>query len=214
MVHGLRYSSLSASFGISHSTISKILDEVLPILYDYFQQFISNEIQNLDSIPKSILSDSITCIIDGTIHFVDRHPFSKYSRADKKGKFIQTIYLINFNGEIIAFETNIPGHLSDNAIPKRSTLFHRIMGEYYALADTGFNNIKYVTAGFKANQLKTSNQIYWDIHSRKEQKKIEHVNSWIKKFKCLKHAEFISEKHLIYIVMIASGLLNFKKFYS
>jgi hypothetical protein len=82
-------------FNIFLFVLSKIIKETLFILAEYFQTFVPNTIENINLLPKSELSFKIYFIIDGTITFVQRKSFAKYFRADKHGKFVQTILIVN-----------------------------------------------------------------------------------------------------------------------
>jgi hypothetical protein len=73
---------LSHCFNISSAVSSKIVKETLFILAEYFQNFVPNSIENINSLPKSELSSKICFIINGTITFVQRKSFEKYARAD------------------------------------------------------------------------------------------------------------------------------------
>lgn len=215
MISALPHAELASIFGISLTTTSRIISEVLKVLYTYFQSFIPNFFEKNDNTETSILNERLCLIIDGTTHPIRRRQWNqqKFWRADKKYHFVQTIYLIGYDQTIIAFETNVMGHLSDNSIPKQSKLFNRITKEceIFAISDTGFSNCRYVCQGYKKNQLNSENKKHWDKITREEQKRIEWVNCWIKKFATLSKSSTIDEKNLISIVMIASGLYNFKK---
>jgi hypothetical protein len=65
--------------------------------------------------------------------------------------------------------------------------------------------------GYKDNQLINENRRNFDQITRCEQKKIEHINTFIKKWKSLTSVFNGSQKRLIYISMIAPGVYNFKK---
>ena len=91
MVHNCKYSSLSLKFGISQSSVSKILYEILPILVDYFQNFIPNRSLNHQT---SNMSSLISFVIDGTIHWINRrYPQKLYWRNDKAKHFVQQFFL-------------------------------------------------------------------------------------------------------------------------
>lgn len=212
-IHFPTTSELSHCFNISSGVTSKIIKEVLFVLSGYFQHFIPNSIENVHLLPKSELSSKICFIIDGTITHVQRKGFEKYCRSDKKGKFVQTILIVDYTGLIYAFETNIPGHLPDNAVPKVSKLFHTMFdsNDIYCISDTGFSNISFVTHGYRLNQLKSENIRLFDTISRREQKKIEHVNGHLKNFSTLRNCQKMEEEKFIQIVFIATGLYNFKK---
>ena len=99
--------------------------------------------------------------------------------------------LIDFERYIIGVETNIQGHLSDNTIPKNSKLFRKICfppdsEKKFAIGDTAFTNIDWCLAGLKINQVKTNGDVFFDHQSRLEQKRIEHVNSHLKKWESLR----------------------------
>jgi hypothetical protein len=93
--------SLSCFWNISTSTCSKLLNELIPFMYDYFRTFIPND--NLVELKsKSVLSDHISFIIDGTaISIMRRFPQDEYYRPDK-GHFIQLLILANYDLKIIA----------------------------------------------------------------------------------------------------------------
>ena len=123
--------------------------------------------------------------------------------------------LIDFDGFICGVETNIQGHLSDNTIPKQSKLFRQICFESdekknFAIGDTGFNNVDYCVAGLKLNQIKTNGDVRFDHVSREEQKRIEHVNNFLKNFTSLQRFKG-KEEDFVAIVMITCGLYNMKK---
>jgi hypothetical protein len=212
-VHYPSLAELCHCFNISLFVSSEIIKETLFILAEYFQTFVPNTIENIDSLPKSELSSKICFIIDGTITFVQRKSFAKYSRADKHGKFVQTILIVDYTGLIYAFHTNVMGHLSDNSVPKVSKLFHSMFDskDVYCISDTGFSNVSYVTHGYRLNQLKTENIKIFDTISRREQKMVEHVNGHLKNFSTFRNCKKMEEEKFIHIVFIAVGLYNFKK---
>ncbi len=139
MICNYKLASLVSIFGVSYSTVINIIDECLPLLIDYFNTYIPNELFS-DICSSSILNKNIRMVIDATFHPTKKRKNSKlYFRKDKSGTFIQSIYLIDFDSNIIAYHVNVHGHLSDNVVPKHSKLFYNIANKNnsYAISDTG-----------------------------------------------------------------------------
>lgn len=211
MVHYPEYSELEASFIISKSSLSDLLNEFIQKLMELFVLFIPNQ-RITDS--HSIISTFLSYVVDGTIHkHVRRYKQWLFYRKDKGCHFSQTFLLLDYEKWIVAFYTNVHGHLTDNTPMKNCHLFKRICEESNSLAisDSGFKNVDFICAGYKSNEVNTENKLISDIITRKEQKKIEHVNSWIKTWKTLGGKFEHRQEWLAAIVCIKCGLYNYKK---
>ena len=50
----------------------------------------------------------------------------------------------------------------------------------YAISDSGFSGLKRVCPGFKSTYVDTKRRKKWDEITRSEQKRVEHINNWLK----------------------------------
>lgn len=219
ITQGSSQRTLSVQFGVSPAAISTILKQCLPVLAWYFCQFIPNkslrELHAPNQIKSSVLSSRAIYIIDGTIHRINKPvgPLQHYTyRGDKACHFVNTHLLIDFHGRIISVATNFDGSCHDNFIRYCKT-FDRIVNEDYAIGDTGYNNVGFVIAGLRKNQLQTPAHKLYDKITRAEQKPIEHVNCFIKKYKLLSKTTTFTGKrsHLVMVVLMVCGMYNYKK---
>ncbi|KAL9642569.1 hypothetical protein ABK040_011135 [Willaertia magna] len=146
--------NLACLFNVSNYYVSKVLDEMLPYLVEYFTLFIPNK--NINN-TKSRLHCRLKYIIDGTLHKTQR----KYGGMDLDynghyhihGKMSQI--LLDYEGYIIAFLTKIKGKIYDSLSANYNKNFKRILGSDFALGDFGFNGVGYVISGFKPSTLST-----------------------------------------------------------
>jgi hypothetical protein len=177
------------------------------------------------------MSNCVAFVIDGTTHPITRvYLQERYYRNDKSCHFRQTMLLVAFEGKIIRFYwffnfsvvTNIPGKYQDNLSVKYHPLFDKVLKESnsYAISDSKFYNCDNVVVGYSQPQLKrkkeeisnepSNKRKKFDRIARVEQKKIEHVNNFLKKYACLNHIFKESELKHSYIIMIVSGLYNWR----
>lgn len=211
--HYPHYSVLSCMFGTNISSISRIISSMLPKLCYFFLQFIP---ERKVSSNYSKLSQSISFIMDSTIHYIQK-PISgqkKYYNGHYHFHGILTHLLLDYDERIISVATNVPGAIHDANFAKSNKVFAEIVGDDYALADPGFQGVPYAIAGYKPSQLpQTEKAFEFDEISRKEQVKIENVFSILKKMKCLsKGTRFHHGKEkLICCIFIACGWYNYKK---
>ena len=130
---------LTQLWQISDAYISRVLDEILPILSNYFIKYVYDR----KSLSKSVLHPNIKFITDTTIHKT-RKPQCKQrldynSNYSMHGKLTQL--LIDYNGYISGFLTFIPGRTGDALTAMYNKLFPKILQSNYALGDPGFNAI-------------------------------------------------------------------------
>lgn len=207
-----RYVTLQEQFGVSNFIVSRTINSMVPILVEYFIQFIPHK---LISTKTSMLSTCIKYVIDGTIHPINRPQVDqrKYYRKDYARHFVQTQLLVDFDGNIIDVATNYPGHLHDSTMAKYNPIFKYIVGQNFALSDPGFGNVDYVVCGLTAPQLRSDNDILFDAISRHEQVIVEHVNDWFKSCKSVAKTTVFrhSTTLLAGCVLICCGLYNFKR---
>lgn len=127
---------------------------------------------------------------------------------------ILTHLLIDFEGNIIAFETNVKGSVHDSNVATRNIHFPLILGPgRYALADPGYAGVPYVVAGLKSNQVKSTNDLDFDSTSRSEQVLIEHVNSFLKSCKVLSKKVAFKHSRVLHVscIVICCGWFNMMK---
>lgn len=127
---------------------------------------------------------------------------------------ILTHLLIDFEGNIIAFETNVKGSVHDSNAATHNIYFPLILGpSNYALADPGYAGVPYVVAGLKSNQLKSPRDFDFDTVSRSEQVLVEHVNSFLKGCKVLSKKVTFKHTRTLHIacVVICCGWFNMMK---
>eukprot|EP01080_Neovahlkampfia_damariscottae_P010878 gene10878-3582_t len=178
IAHYHEYLETTIIFQISCSSISKILQEMLPYLYNFFIQFVPNK---KESQIHFTMSDCTAFIIDGTTHPITRtYPQELYYRNDKCCHFRQTMLLVDFEGKIIRVITNILREISGQFGKSNS----------YAISDSKFYNCDNVVVGYSQPQLKrkkietssepSKKRKKFDKTARTEQRKIEHVNNFLK----------------------------------
>lgn len=210
----IRYPSiqgLANEFKTSTFLISKVIDEVLPILVEFFSQYIPNQ---KISITTSQLSPNISYIIDNTIHKTNRPSVNQ--EEDYNGHYQmhgrQTQLLIDYDSNIIAFVTNIPGKIHDSLMAIYNKHFKQIINYDFALGDPGFQGVSYSVAGFKACQIETRSQRIFTTVTKREQVLIENVNNFIKKCKSINKSDTFhhNKAKLVACVFICVGMYNYK----
>ena len=207
--------TLSFIFKKSHFIISSILDYLLPTFGKFFQYFIPNQrVSNL----TSEISEKIRFIIDNTLHKTHKSHFGNegeenYSYYYKSHGVISQL-LIDYDGIIVSYATNIPGSTHDSLVAFYNPLFEEIIGDDYALGDPGFNGVPYVIPGYKRNHLpKDELHKTFDHQTRREQVLIENVNHILKQNVSInKKTPFIhSRDKLVACIVSCIGLYNLKK---
>ena len=203
--------NLAAMFNVSGYYVSKVLDEMLPHLVEYFVKFIPNKKVSQTS---SRLHPRITYIIDGTLHKIQKQhgaPDVNYN-----GHYLMhgkvTVILLDFDSRVVAFITNIKGKIHDSLIATYGKLFKQIIGTDLALGDPGFLGVSYVVPGFKSGSVKSWEQRVFDKISRSEQVLIENANKGIKECKSVNKQDTFrhGDHRLLACVFISIGLYNMK----
>jgi hypothetical protein len=190
-----------------------LTDSYVNTLVSFFVQFIPNQIYSSE---HSKLSNRIIAIINATIHSIRKPPHLQhlhYSRHYKMHGML-THLLIDFEGNIIALETNVLGSIHDTNAASHNFHFPKILGaNFYALGDPGYAGVPYVVAGLKSNQLKEKEDQEFDTLSREEQILIEHVNRFLKA--CIVLSKNVVFKHSrvmhVSCVIICCGWYNMMK---
>jgi hypothetical protein len=145
-------SELAILFGTSKTVVGRIVDNWLDVLCRFFSKFVPNEFFGSES---SSLSSRIIGIVDSTIHAI-RKP-AKYQHLSYSGHYkthgMLTHLLIDWEGYIIAYLTNVPGSLHDSFVASKNELFRSVLDGEFALGDPGFAGVDYVVAGLKSNQV-------------------------------------------------------------
>lgn len=204
---------LSYQFGVSEYYVSKVLDEVFPVLVEYFANFIPNRL----TVEKhSRLHQQIRFIIDNTLHKC-RRPRSKQSLL-YNGHYCThgycTSLMVDFKGNVVAFKTLLLGKIHDALSANHNSLFRKIAGKLkFGLGDTGFSGISYIVPGIKSCHIKNNAQFIFDQISRDEQRPIEHVNGYFKACRSVNKEDtfYHSEDRLLVCIFIAIGMYNMKK---
>jgi len=105
---------------------------------------------------------------------------------------------------------------------KYHPLFDKVLKESdsYAISDSKFYNCDNVVVGYSQPQLKWKKNEHSNEPSKKrkkfdkiariEQKKIEHVNNFLKKYACLNNIYKEDELKHSYIIIIVAGLYNWR----
>lgn len=203
---------LCIMFGISPSLVSRILDYMFPFLVEYFVQFVPD---CPISEACSIVDRKIKFIIDNTIHKIHRPTVSQ--RLDYNGHYRmhgrQTQILVDFDGNVISYLTNIRGKIHDSLVAIHNKNFVDIVGSCYALGDPGFAGVGYVVSGYKSCEVKSIGQKVFDKITRSEQVRIENINKFIKDCRSVNKQDSFrhGEGKLVACVAISIGLYNFKK---
>jgi hypothetical protein len=201
-------------FGTSPTVISKLIDRALPLLAENFKHFIPDKLE--DEVPTSTLSKKIVAVVDSTIHATRRpardqhvHYNTHYQRHG-----VLTHLLVDYDGNIVSVQTNVAGRIPDANAARNNATFLSILGQNrFALGDPGYAGVPWVVAGLKCNQVHTQEEAFFDMVSRSEQAKVEHVNSFIKKCKILSKSNQFHhnrEKHIA-CVFIVCGWFNWMK---
>ena len=125
---------------------------------------------------------------------------------------ILTQILINFNGKIIGFITNVPGKINDALIAIYAEFFRDVLKGRFALGDPGFAGVDWVVCGLRYKQKNSDGAFLFDKISRSEQVLIENVNKFLKDCKSINKdcAFFHGRKKLLYCIITAIGLYNKK----
>ncbi|KAL9645636.1 hypothetical protein ABK040_015851 [Willaertia magna] len=129
--HQFRGNNLACLFNVSNYYVSKVFDEMLPYLVEYFTLFI----------PNKNINNTRSMDLDYNGHY---HIHGKMSQI-----------LLDYEGYIIAFLTNIKSKIHDSLSANYNKDFKRILGSDFALGDPGFNGVGYVISGFKPSTLST-----------------------------------------------------------
>jgi hypothetical protein len=190
-----------------------ILFRYLDVLVGFFAQYIPNA---LESDYCSTLSPKIVAVIDATIHAIRKPPHLQHLHYSGHYKMhgMLTHLLIDYEGNIVAFETNVLGSVHDANASLNNRLFPKILGpDTYALGDPGYAGVPYVVAGMKSNQLQTEDDYEFDKTSRHEQVVIEHVNSFLKHFSVLSKGKKFKHSRVVHVscVVICCGWYNMMK---
>lgn len=203
---------LAHFFNISEFYVSRVLDEILPVLVGYFTGFVPNKQVNVS---YSRLSRRIKYIIDNTLTKTRRTTVDQAIHYNghyhMHGRLTQM--LLDFNGYIIAYRTMIPGKVNDSLVAIYNREFQKIVGHDLALGDPGFQGVSYVVPGFGRQQVQSvSREVFYRV-SKKEQRLIEHVNAFVKQCKSInKENTFVhNESRLLACIVIAFGLYNLKR---
>ena len=214
MVSYPKYALLTHQFGASEFIVKKNFDEILPVLAEFFGQFI---LERLSTDTTSALNDRILFVHDATITPI-RRPRKQQERAYNghykcHGKLVHL--LVDFDGRIVSMASNVDGRCHDSLFGTYNEPFREIcqQSEGYALGDSGFAGVSYSVSGFKTNQLKSEQHKVFDKVTRSEQIVVEHVNCFIKKCKCLsKEGKFIhSHETLALLSLIICGWYNWRR---
>ena len=121
--------------------------------------------------------------------------------------------LVDFDGYIVAVQTNVQGRVHDANAAQYNKLFPSILGNKFALGDPGYARVSSVVDGLKSNQLNSQAAREFDKITRTEQVIIEHINKHIKGCKVLsKRHMFMHGRELhICCVFIICGWFNWMK---
>lgn len=205
---------LGLIFGVSVFVVSTVISHLLPYLFEYFQTHIPNK---LVSLSHSFIGKDVRCIIDNTIHRTTKPTVNQAD--DYNGHYRmhgrQTQLLIDFDGNVIAYVTNLKGKMHDVLVASHNELFVDILGTSYALGDPAYFSVGYVVSGFKSCQLNTLSKRVFDRITRSEQVLIENVNKFIKDCRSINKLDAFrhGESKLLACVTIAIGLYNMKRKY-
>lgn len=198
-------------FQVSEYYVSSVLDETLPILVEYFNQFIPNV---ACSEKHSVLSKKIQFITDCTIHRTRRTTVnqSEHFNGHYQCHGRITHLLVDFEGRIIAYKTLVPGRSNDALTAIYNKQFQEIIGSRLALGDPGFRGTHYIVGGYGSSELTSAGHIAFYEISKREQRFIEHINAFWKQCKSLskEHVFIHRESRLLACVAIAAGLYNLK----
>lgn len=204
---------LAYQFGVSEYYVSKVLDEILPILVEYFAGYIPN--RQVES-THSRLHPQIQFIIDNTLHLCRKTRVNQsllYNGHYNKHGYTSSL-LVDYEGNVLAFKTLIYGKIHDALSANHNHLFRRIVGSFlFALSDTGFGGINYIVPGIKPTRVKTGGQKIYDKIARREQRRIEHINNYFKLCRSVNRLDtfYHSEDRLLACILIAIGMYNMKK---
>lgn len=116
MFHYEKYHAIQCFFKISSFQVSKVINQGIPFLLDFFLGYIAPF--PFEPPQKSRLSTTITYVIDGTITPILK-PISRqhwYFRGDKKTHFLTTMLVVDFDGYIHWMCAGVPGCLHDAQI--------------------------------------------------------------------------------------------------
>jgi hypothetical protein len=195
----------------STAVMSVFIRKGLKVIAPFFKHFIPHSFGE-DPI-SSFLSENIIGIIDGTVHKIRRpsHDQHLWWNAHYEMHATHSLFLIAFDGRIIAIVTGILGSIHGAVAAKHAQIFRECLQSNLALGDPGFGGISYIVSGLRSNQVTTDGRKEFDRISRSEQVKIEHVNNFVKKSKSLsKTDQFIHNIPMLNLtVLIGAGWYNF-----
>lgn len=201
------------TYGISVPVISRFLSTSLSHFVGFFSPFVPNFFSA--DCPVSHLSPHVIGIVDGTVHKIRRPSIDQHLWWNDNYQFhaVHSLFLVDFAGKIIAIQTGIPGSFHDSAVARHNELFSDSLQDQLAIGDPGFGGVDYIVAGYKTNQLNYPGRREFDRISRSEQVKIEHVNNFVKKCRCLSKGHTFVHKHdqLSGLVLVAAGWYNYMR---
>jgi hypothetical protein len=204
--------NIAAMFSVSGSYVTNVIDEILPLLVEYFVQFIPN--RKISS-SHSRLHKKLYNVIDNTIHKTTKPVVKQklYYNGHYKMHGRQTQLLIDYDGYIIAFMTNIKGKCHDALVALYNRLLSKVVGNDMILGDLGVAGVGYVVPGYKPSQVEYFAQQVFDKVTRKEKVLIESVNKFFKDFQSLNKLDTFrhSEEKLLACVIIVAGFYNLKR---
>jgi hypothetical protein len=137
-----QYSTLGLFYGISTPVISIFLRKSLPHFVGFFSKFIDNKLDGEDTL-SSHLSAHILGIIDGTVHKIRRPSVDQHLWWNENYQFhaVHSLFIVDFEGRIVAVQTGIPGSFHDSCVAKHSELFKAIVKEKLLIGDPGFGGV-------------------------------------------------------------------------
>lgn len=208
------YASLSLTYGISPASVSRVIRHMMPILAEFFRQFVTNKL--FDNSTTSRMSNQIVAVVDATIHKSQKPSVSQAEEFNGHYKMhgVLTHILCDYDGYIIAFVTNVSGRIHDSQIGSTVDTFKKILKNKFSLGDPGFSNVANVVSGYRNCDLpKTDGHKKFDRIGRHEQIVVEHINCWIKQSITLdKSTKFRHSRALqVMAIFIVCGIYNYKK---
>jgi len=206
--------TLSLLFRCSEGYVSECLAEILPAMASFCSSAIPNALDS--TTPCSRLNQHIVGVLDNTLHRTTRPSIRQSLQFNghyqMHGRLSQ--FMVDFEGKIISFVTNIPGKIHDNLSARFNSSFADILMGKFLIGDSAFNGVPYVVPGFKPSQLGNDpKRIIFDGISREEQRVVERVNKFVKDARSVNKQDVFrhSEEKLVACVFIATGLYNFKR---
>jgi hypothetical protein len=154
MVQYQQLISLSVLFGISRSRTGAYLQQALPIFLGFFTRFIPGSFPS--DATTSHLSDHIIGVIDGTVHKIRKpcHDQWLWWNGNYQMHTISSLFLVSFDGDIIAVATGIPGSFHDSCAANHIDYFEDACGAKFVIGDPGFAAVPYIVSGLKSNQVR------------------------------------------------------------